>query len=101
MAGGIIGLRDCQSEVIAQRAANTLAAGSQVLVRSEREAGPALRDVPGGGGRGRLLTRVVRATRRRRQHSVEKVASSIEHREYVESIKVDWGSGPLGMGSIG
>ncbi len=101
VAGGIIGLRDCQSEVIAQRAANTLAAGSQVLVRSEREQDLLFEMCQAAVNEGGYLLAWYARRVNDAQHSVEKVASSVEHRQYVESIKVDWGSGPLGMGAIG
>ena len=101
VAGGIIGLRDCQSEVIAQRAANTLAAGSQVLVRSEREEDLLFEMCQAAVDEGGYLLAWYARRVDDARHSVEKVASSIEHRGYVESIKVDWGSGPRGMGSIG
>jgi PAS domain S-box-containing protein len=99
--GIIIGLRDAQSEVVAQRAANTLAAGSQALVRSEHEQDLLFEMCQAAVDEGGYLlawyARRVDDARR----SIEKVASSTAHREYVKSIKVDWGSGPLGMGSIG
>jgi PAS domain S-box-containing protein len=101
VVGGIIGLRDCQSEVIAQRAANTLAAGSQVLVRSEREQDLLFEMCQAAVDEGGYLLAWYARRVNNAQHSVDKVASSTEHREYVDSIKIDWGSGPLGMGSIG
>jgi PAS domain S-box-containing protein len=101
VTGVIIGLRDCQSEVVAQRAAGTLAAGSQVLVRSEREQDLLIEMCQVAVDEGGYLLAWYARRVNDAQHSIAKVASSTEHREYVDSIKVDWGSGPLGMGSLG
>jgi PAS domain S-box-containing protein len=101
IAGGIIGLRDCQSEVVAQRAANTLAAGSQVLVRSEREQDLLFEMCQAAVDEGGYLLAWYARRLNDVLHSIEKTASSTEHREYVESLKIDWGSGPMGLGSIG
>jgi PAS domain S-box-containing protein len=101
VTGVIIGLRDCQSEVVAQRAAGTLAAGSQVLVRSEREQDLLFEMCQAAVDEGGYLLAWYARRVNDAQHSITKVASSTEHREYVDSIKVDWGSGPLGMGSLG
>jgi PAS domain S-box-containing protein len=101
VVGGIIGLRDCHREVIAQRAANTLAAASQVLVRSEREQDLLFEMCQAAVDEGGYLLAWYARRVDDARHSIEKVASSTAHRDYVDSITIDWGSGPLGMGSIG
>ena len=95
VVGGVVGMRDCQSEVVAQRAANTLSAGSQVLVRSEREedllAEMCQAAVDEGGYLLAWYARRIEGV----GHLVEKAASSSDHRDYVESIEVDWSTRPL------
>ena len=101
VTGGIIGMSDCESEVVAQRAANTLSAGSRVLVRSEREEDLLMQMCQAAVDEGGYLLawygrRVDDAAR-----SVVKVAMSREHRAYVEAIDVNWSEGPGGLGPVG
>jgi PAS domain S-box-containing protein len=101
IVGSVVALRDCQSEVAAQRAANTLSAGSQVLVRSENEADlfaeMCQAAVDEGGYELAWYARRVDGP----EHAIEKVASSREHADYVAAINVNWGDGPLGLGPTG
>lgn len=101
VTGSIVALRDCQSEIAAQRAANTLSAGSQVLVRSECEeelfAQMCQAAVDEGGYALAWYARKIDGP----ECLIEKVATSSAHADYVESIKVDWSSGPLGSGPTG
>ena len=99
--GSVVALRDSHNEVAAQRAANTLSAGSQVLVRSENEtdlfAQMCQAAVDEGGYELAWYARRVDGP----EHALEKVASSREHADYVDAIDVDWGTGPLGLGPTG
>jgi PAS domain S-box-containing protein len=101
IVGSVVSLRDCQSEVAAQRAANTLSAGSQVLVRSESEEDLLVEMCQaavdeGGYALAWYARRVDDAA-----HSINKVASSRKHHDYVDSIEVDWSTGPNGRGPTG
>ena len=99
--GSVVALRDCQNEVAAQRAANTLSAGSQVLVRSQNEADlfaeMCQAAVDAGGYELAWYARRIDGPDRR----IEKVTSSTNHADYVESIEVDWSEGPFGRGPTG
>ncbi|MGH3733076.1 MAG: PAS domain S-box protein [Acidimicrobiales bacterium] len=101
IVGSVVALRDSHGEVAAQRAANTLSAGSQVLVRSESEEGLLVEmcqaAVDEGGYALAWYARRVDDEAR----SIVKVVASSGHRDYVDAIKVDWGSGPLGSGPVG
>ncbi|HEV3186731.1 MAG TPA: PAS domain S-box protein [Acidimicrobiales bacterium] len=101
ITGGIIGMSDCQSEVVAQRAANTLSAGSRVLVRSEREEDLLVQMCQAAVDEGGYLLAWYGRRVDDAQHSVVKVAMSREHRDYVEGINVDWSEGPNGQGPVG
>jgi PAS domain S-box-containing protein len=101
IVGSVVALRDCQSEVAAQRAASTLSAGSQVLVRSESEEDLLVQMCQaavdeGGYALAWYGRRVDDAT-----HSIIKVAASKRHHDYVDAIRVDWSTGPLGRGPAG
>jgi PAS domain S-box-containing protein len=99
--GSVVALRDCQNEVAAQRAANTLSAGSQVLVRTQNEADLFAQmcqaAVDEGGYELAWYARRVDGP----EHLIEKVASSREHADYVEAINVNWSTGPFGQGPVG
>jgi PAS domain S-box-containing protein len=101
VTGGVVGLRDCQSEVVAQRAARTLSAGSQVLVRSECENDLLLQMCQAAVDEGGYLLAWYGRRIPDESHRVEKVAMSSNHHDYVESIEVDWSTGPLGRGPVG
>lgn len=101
VAAVVFGLRDCQAEVIARRAATTLSAGNAILARAVREdellAEMCQTAVDVGGYTfswyGRRVDDDVK--------SVAKVAASQEHREYLDLIEVSWGDDPLGRGPTG
>ena len=104
-AGGLIaavvGLQDIQSKVVMRRALATLSAGNAVLARSEHEAA-LLYDmcetaVQEGGYLFSWYGQPLGDARR----TVAKVASSVAHRDYLESIEVSWGEGPLAQGPFG
>ncbi|MGC2485504.1 MAG: PAS domain S-box protein [Acidimicrobiales bacterium] len=101
VVGSVISLRDCESEVAAQRAARTLSAGSEVLVRSEREgellAAMCQTAVDEGGYALAWYARRIDDL----AHTVAKVVSSEKHRDYVEAIKVNWSSDRFGCGPTG
>ena len=101
ITGGIIGMSNCQSEVVAQRAANTLSAGSRVLVRSEREEDLLVQMCQAAVDEGGYLAAWYGRRVDDAEHSVVKVAMSSEHRDYVEEIEVDWSDGPRGQGPVG
>ncbi|MHB8379058.1 MAG: PAS domain S-box protein [Acidimicrobiales bacterium] len=101
VTGGIIGMTDCESEVVAQRAANTLSAGSRVLVRSEREEDLLMQMCQAAVDEGGYLLAWYGRRVDDEERSVVKVAMSREHRAYVEAIDVNWGEGPGGVGPVG
>ena len=99
--GSVISLRDCESEVAAQRAARTLSAGSEVLVRSEKEgellAAMCQTAVDEGGYALAWYARRIDDP----AHTVAKVVSSEKHRDYVEAIKINWSADRFGSGPTG
>ena len=101
VTGAVVGLRDCQSEVVARRAARTLSAGSQVLVRAENENDLLLHMCQAAVDEGGYLLAWYARRVPDQAHSVEKVAMSSNHHNYVDSIEVEWSAGPLGRGPVG
>ena len=101
VTGGIIGMSDCESEVVAQRAAKTLSAGSRVLVRSEREEDLLVQMCQAAVDEGGYLLAWYGRRVDDAERSVVKVAMSSEHRDYVEAINVNWNDGPGGQGPVG
>ena len=101
VVGSVISLRDCESEVAAQRAARTLSAGSEVLVRSEKEgdllAAMCQTAVDEGGYALAWYARRIDDP----AHTVAKVVSSEKYSDYVEAIKVNWSSDRFGSGPVG
>jgi PAS domain S-box-containing protein len=101
VTGGIIGMSDCESAVVAQRAAKTLSAGSRVLVRSEREEDLLVEMCQAAVDEGGYLLAWYGRRVDDAERSVVKVAMSREHRAYVEAITVNWSDGPGGQGPVG
>jgi PAS domain S-box-containing protein len=101
VTGSVVALRDCQNEIAAQRAAKTLSAGSQVLVRSESEADLFVQmcqaAVDEGGYELAWYARRVDGPDRH----IEKIATSRKHADYVEAINIDWSDGQFGLGPTG
>ena len=101
IVGSVFALRDCQSEVAAQRAASTLSAGSQVLVRSESEEDLLVQMCQAAVDEGGYALAWYGRRVDDAEHSIAKVAASNKHHDYATSIKVDWSTGPLGQGPVG
>ncbi len=101
IVGSVVALRDCQSEVAAQRAASTLSAGSQVLVRSECEEDLLARMCQAAVDEGGYALAWYGRRVDDAEHSIIKFAASKNHHDYVDAIEVDWGSGPEGRGPAG
>ena len=101
VTGAIFALRDCQAEVLTRRALTTLSKGSRALVRAADERDLAQRmcevAVDEGGYSFAWYGRRVEDE----AHSVEKVASSDAHHDYLDAIDPTWGDDPLGMGPTG
>ncbi|MHB1209235.1 MAG: EAL domain-containing protein [Acidimicrobiales bacterium] len=97
----VVSLRDHQSVVALRRAAETLSAGTRLLVRVENEE-DLLNEMcqiavnQGGYAFAWYGRRVNDAA-----HSVTKSAVSREHRDYLETIDVTWVDGPKGQGPVG
>ncbi|MEI8239095.1 MAG: PAS domain S-box protein [Actinomycetota bacterium] len=99
--GSVVGLRNCEAEVLERRAAATLSSGTSALVRIDNK-NSLLVDmcqiaVDDGG--------YLLAWYGRPLHDgtwrVAKVATSRDHREYVDSIELRWDDGPLAQGPAG
>lgn len=99
--GSVVALRDSQSEVTAQRAANTLSAGSRVLVRSQNEADLMAEMCQAAVDEGGYALAWYARRLEGPDFPIEKAASSREHADYVEAITVNWGLGPFGLGPTG
>jgi PAS domain S-box-containing protein len=101
VVGSVVSLRDCQSEVAAQRAASTLSAGSQVLVRSESEEDLLVEMCQAAVDQGGYALAWYGRRVDDDAHSIAKVAASDKHHDYVDAIRVDWSDGPLGGSPVG
>jgi PAS domain S-box-containing protein len=101
IGGAVIELRDVHEEVLVRRAATTLSASNAILVRAadERELLAAMCEVAVGEA-GYLFCWYGRPIDDEDQ-SVRAVASSVVHRDYLDTVKVSWGEGPLGRGPAG
>lgn len=101
MVAVVTGVRDCQVEVATRRALTALSAGNHVLIHSRDEA--------------TLLTEMCEAILSttdfllawygRRvddaDRTVDKIAWSGSHHDYLDRLTVSWGDGPLGQGPMG
>ncbi|HEV2428068.1 MAG TPA: PAS domain S-box protein, partial [Acidimicrobiales bacterium] len=101
VTGAIFSLRDCQAEVLARRALTTLSKGSRALMRATDEHELLKRmcevAVDEGGYSFAWYGRKVHDDAR----SVEKVASSDAHHEYLEAIDPTWSDDASGLGPTG
>ncbi|HEY1825089.1 MAG TPA: PAS domain S-box protein, partial [Acidimicrobiales bacterium] len=101
LTGSVISLRDCQSEVAAQRAARTLSAGSQVLIHSEREEDLLVAMCQAAADEGGYSLAWYGRKVHDAECSIEKVAVSKGYENYVDAIRVDWSTGRHGRGPAG
>ena len=101
VVGAVIVLRDIQDEVVLRRAVTTLSAANAMLVRAERE-DDLLHHMCelAVDAAGYLFAWYGRAVNDDAK-SVRAVATSAEHRSYLDEIEVSWGEGPLGQGPTG
>ncbi|MFI5036200.1 MAG: PAS domain S-box protein [Acidimicrobiales bacterium] len=101
VTGIILSLRNCQAEVLARRALTTLSQGSRALTRAGDEQTLLQRmcqvAVDDGGYQFAWYGRKVNDA----SFSVEKLAASEGHHEYLDAVDLTWGEGPLGMGPTG
>ncbi|MGH9019775.1 MAG: PAS domain S-box protein, partial [Acidimicrobiales bacterium] len=101
VTGAVFALRDGQGEVLARRAMTTLSRGSRALVRAtdERDLLASMCEVAvrDGGYQFAWYGRKVDDE----AHSVEKLATSDAHHEYLDDIDPTWGDDHLGMGPTG
>jgi len=101
VVGAVVGLRDCHREVVARRAAATLSAGSAAiaLAASENEllAEMCQIAVDEGGYRFSWFGQPIHDPGK----TVVSLATSREHREYLDTVHISWGEGPLGQGPTG
>ncbi len=94
VAAAVVGLRDCQSEVVAERAFDTLSAASRILVYADDETtmlqAMCQAAVDEGGYAFAWYARVVHDDRR----SMSTVTSSKQHADYTDVVQVTWADGP-------
>jgi PAS domain S-box-containing protein len=101
VVGCVVGLSDCQSEVVARRAFRTLSAGSRVLVMAVHEEGLLAQMCEAAVDEGGYLLAWYGRKMYDERHSVAMVAVSQSHRDYLDGIEVTWGDGVLGRGPTG
>ena len=101
VVGSVVALRDCQSEVAAQRAASTLSAGSQVLVRSENEADLLVQMCQAAVDEGGYALAWYGASRRRARAASPRSRRAASTPTTWTTIKVNWSTGPSGRGPTG
>ena len=101
IAAAVVGLRDCQLEVVAQRAFDTLSAAGRILAHAEDETAMleamCQAAVDEGGYAFAWYSRAVHDERR----SMSIVATSRQHAEYANVVDVSWGDGPNGDAPMG
>ena len=94
VTAAVVGLRDCQMEVVAERAFDTLSAAGRILVHAEDETSMlkamCQAAVDEGGYAFAWYARAEHDERR----SMSIVATSRQHADYAEVVKVTWGDGP-------
>lgn len=101
LAGIVVGLRDCHAEVSVRRALTTLSSANAILVRAENET-ELLREmcdaaVADGGYQFAWYGR-----RMFDEHlSIEVVAHSLQHADYLDDLQISWGDNSLGQGPTG
>lgn len=103
IVASVVGMRDCQAEVIARRALNTLSAGTSTLLHADHE-DQLLEDmcraaVDKGGYLYAWYGRAVHDEVK----SVQRVASAGPHDSYLDTVRIVWdeqsrfGQGPTGV----
>lgn len=101
IVAAVVGLRDCQAEVVLRRAARTRAVADSILARATSEdgllAGMCQATVDEAGYLLAWYARRVDDPGR----SVEFVARSRAHADYLDEIRITWDDGPLGHGPTG
>lgn len=101
VAAAVVGLRDCQTEIVAERAFHTLSAASRILVHADDETvmlqSMCQAAVDEGGYAFAWYARAEHDARR----SMTIVASSRQHAEYADVVQVTWGDGPNGDAPMG
>lgn len=101
ITGGVIGLSDIQNEVVARRAALTLSAGNAVLVRAQHEGQLLFEMCETAIAKGGYLFAWYGRPAGDERKSVRPAAWSQAHRDYLDSVEISWGDGPLGQGPTG
>jgi len=97
----VMSIRDVHSEVLARHAITTLSAGSRALIRADDEIRllHEMCEIATGEGGYALAWYARRVDDDAR--SVVKLASSAQHRQYLDEIEVSWDEGPHGQGPVG
>jgi PAS domain S-box-containing protein len=101
VTGGVVGLRDIQTEMVARRAALTVSAGNAALVRAQHEEQLLFEMCEIAVEKGGYLFAWYGRPAGDERKSVRATAWSRAHRDYLDSVEVSWGDGPLGQGPSG
>ena len=99
--GSVVGLRDIQDEVVLRRAVNTLSAANAMLVRAKDETELLQTMCEMTVARGGYLFAWYGRPLHDEGKAVFPVAASVEHRDYLDHVRVSWGDNVWGHGPTG
>ena len=97
----VVGLRDCQMEVVAERAFNTLSAAGRVLVHAQDETAMLEAMCQAAVDEGGYAFAWYARAEHDEGRTLSIVATSNEHADYAEVVHVSWGDGPNGDAPMG
>ncbi|MFA5884116.1 MAG: PAS domain S-box protein [Acidimicrobiia bacterium] len=97
----VVGLLDCQAEVVGRRALKTQSVGHSILARCTGEEELFADMCQAAVDEAGYLLAWYGRRRRDERRTVEVVATSREHADYLDEIEITWDDGPLGQGPTG
>ncbi len=101
VTAAVVGLRDCQLEVVAERAFDTLSAAGRILVHAQDETTMLQAMCQAAVDEGGYAFAWYARAEHDEGRTLSIVATSHEHADYAEVVHVTWGDGPNGDAPMG
>ena len=101
VTAAVVGLRDCQLEVVAERAFDTLSAAGRILVHAQDETAMLEAMCQAAVDEGGYAFAWYARAEHDAGRTMSIVATSHEHADYAEAVHVSWGDGPNGDAPMG
>ena len=101
VTAAVVGLRDCQLEVVAERAFDTLSVAGRILVHAQDETTMLQAMCQAAVDEGGYAFSWYSRAEHDEGRTMSVVATSHEHADYAEVVHVTWGDGPNGDAPMG